>query len=291
MSNITIAETMTAMRDALLDPSGERYKDAELLGAINTAGRQLNPIVLRIDPRVLRRTWDISYVTSTSTYAIPSRAGRILAVTRLATDGSIDYDMLPLQADELAGEARQAREDWYLLGDGTIQIDATPSASQTTAVRIHYAPGWVPVHTGFASAGASGTITLATNATLGTVLTADDVYVGGRIRLTNNLPAGVLGLERTITDSTTAKVCTVDTAWSTTPTTATSYEIEMNLPDLAQQALIWSACRILAAIKDKENFEYFDGERREAINAMTAALNTYLPRDTGGASPKVGMLQ
>ncbi len=291
MSSMTIAETMTAMRDALQDPSGERYKDADLLSGINTAGRDLNPIVLRIEPRILRRTFDISYVSATSTYALPPRIGRVLGVTRLTSNGEIDYDMLPVQPDELSGEARQVREDWYLIGEGTIQIDATPGASQATAVRIHYAPCWTPVHTGFAAGGAASTITLATNPLLGTVMTADDGYIASRIRLTNNLPAGVIGLERTVTDSTTAKVCTVESAWGTTPTTATSYEIVIDLPDVAQQALIWSACRAIAALKDKENAAYFDGEKRTAVNAMIAALNTFLPRDTGGASPRVGMLQ
>ncbi len=283
MGSWTVTETITAVREALIDPSpGDRYKDADILAGINTAGRQLNPIILRLEPRVLRRTVDISYVASTAAYSIPVRIGKLLAVERMTATGYPDYNMLPIQADELFGYSRAGRGDFYLLGQNTITIDPTPTTTQTSAIRIHYAPTFLPVHTGTAQGGAATSITFAATATLGTVSTTDDVYIGSTVRGTNNSPTGVLGQEGTVTDYVgSTKVATVGAAWTTNPTSATTYEVVLEIPDGAQDALIFMACEAIAALRDTDKVDYFAAKKREAVNAMTAALNTYMPGDTG----------
>jgi len=292
MGTWTVAETLTAMRDNLLDPTAERYTDAVLLGAVNTAGREINPLILRVRPNLLRRTVDINFVANTATYSIPTRVGKILALQRMTSTGYSDYDMLPLEADELTGYSRAARADWYILGENSITIDRTPTTAQTSAIRIHYAPSYVAVHTGIVGGGTTTTLTMATNPLLGTILSGDDVYIGARVRLTNNLPAGVLGLEGTVTDSVAStKVLTTTPAWSTTPTTATTYEIEIDVPDLGMPALVWSACYHVAATRAPESAAYFAAEKTKAINALNASMNDYLPKDSGGRRPIPGIVK
>jgi len=68
---------------------------------------------------------------------------------------------------------------------------------------------------------ATNTITLSTASS-----TTDDYYNGAVIEITNNSPAGVLGLSKLITDYTgSTKLAILDSAWSTSPSNASTYHV------------------------------------------------------------------
>jgi len=103
-----------------------------------------------------------------------------------------------------------APADTVIISDAKVVLVST--ASETLG---GYVDG---TNTGTATGGTSSTITLSTASTTSAV---DDYYNGGIIELTNNSPAGTLGLSKIVTDYVgSTKVATVDSVWATYPVSA-----------------------------------------------------------------------
>lgn len=99
-------------------------------------------------------------------------------------------------------------------------VKSATSGMKTTPLILY--PRRFPVlRTGTAQAGAATTITLDANASA-----VDDFYNGCYVNITNNSPANAQGQARRITDYVgSTKVATVEAAWGTNPSSASTFEI------------------------------------------------------------------
>jgi len=99
-------------------------------------------------------------------------------------------------------------------------VKTSTTGAKTTALSIR--PRRLPaLETGTAQAGAASTITLASGASA-----ADNFYNGLFVGITNNSPAGAqYQLRRIISYVGSTRVATVDSAWGTNPSSASTYEI------------------------------------------------------------------
>jgi hypothetical protein len=101
-----------------------------------------------------------------------------------------------------------------------IIVKTSTSGAKTTPLVLY--PKRLPVvRTGTAQAGANTTITLDSGASA-----IDDFYNGCYVNITNNSPSNALGQARRITDYVgSTKVATVEAAWGTNPSSASTFEI------------------------------------------------------------------
>lgn len=115
-----------------------------------------------------------------------------------------------------------------------IIVKSATAGAKTTTMVIH--PMRLPVlRTGTAQAGAASTITLDSGASA-----VDDFYVGCLVNITNNSPANVQGMCRKIIDYVgSTKVATVESAWGTNPSSASTFEI-LAPPEAQGQGSIWA---------------------------------------------------
>src|SRR3990172_7211348 len=102
----------------------------------------------------------------------------------------------------------------------SVIVKSATAGAKTTTLALY--PKRLPViRTGTAQAGAATTITLDSGASA-----VDDYYVGCYVNCTNDTPANVLGQARLITDYVgSTKVATVEAAWGTNPSSASTFEI------------------------------------------------------------------
>lgn len=99
-------------------------------------------------------------------------------------------------------------------------VKSATSGMKTTPL-ILYPRRFPVVRTGTAQAGAATTITLDSGASA-----KDDFYNGCYVNITNNSPANAQGQARRITDYVgSTKVATVEAAWGTNPSSASTFEI------------------------------------------------------------------
>jgi hypothetical protein len=126
--------------------------------------------------------------------------------TEIATSSGVYY------IDLVAGE---------LDAKSTAGIVKTGTAGAKTTTFVLYPKRLPVIRTGTAQAGAGSTITLDSGAS-----PVDDFYNGCYVNCTNNSPANVQGQARRITDYVgSTKVATVEAAWGTNPSSATTFEI------------------------------------------------------------------
>lgn len=103
----------------------------------------------------------------------------------------------------------------------TAIIVKTSSAGAKTTPIVLYPRRLPVVRTGTAQAGGASTITLDSGASA-----SDNHYTGCYVNITNNSPANAQGQRRTITGYVgSTKVATVDAAWGTNPSSASTFEI------------------------------------------------------------------
>ena len=103
----------------------------------------------------------------------------------------------------------------------TAIIVKTATAGAKTTPIVLYPRRLGQVKTGTAQAGAATTITLSSDSVI-----LDDYYVGCYVNITNDSPANVLGQARLITDYVgSTRVATVEAAWGTNPSVASTFEI------------------------------------------------------------------
>jgi hypothetical protein len=126
--------------------------------------------------------------------------------TEIATSSGVYY--LDLVAGELDTKS-------------TAAIVKTATAGAKTTILTIYPKRLPVIRTGTAQAGAGSTITLDSGASA-----VDDFYNGCYVNCTNNSPSNVQGQARRITDYVgSTKVATVEAAWGTNPSSATTFEI------------------------------------------------------------------
>jgi hypothetical protein len=126
--------------------------------------------------------------------------------TEIATSSGMYY--LDLVAGELDNKC------------AAVIVKTSTSNAKTTHLVLH--PRRFPVlRTGTAQAGAATTITLDASAS-----SVDDFYNGMYVNITNDSPSNVQGQARRITDYVgSTKVATVESAWGTNPSSASTFEI------------------------------------------------------------------
>ena len=131
---------------------------------------------------------------------------------------------------DLTGAEMEAKKLAVIVKTSTAGAKTTPITLYPR--RIHV------METGTAQAGAAGTITLASGASAD-----DDFYNGMYVVITNNSPAGVDNQARRIIDYVgSTKVATLDSNWGTNPSSATTYEIQVeNKVDVA----MWAGAKVV----------------------------------------------
>lgn len=134
--------------------------------------------------------------------------------TEIATSSGMYY--LDLTADEMTAKTVA----------GLVQTST--SGAKTTPFALN--PARLPViRTGTAQAGGNTSITLDSGASA-----KDDEYNGCYVNCTNNTPTNALGQARKIIDyNGTTKVATIEAAWGTNPSSATTFEILQTAESLA----------------------------------------------------------
>jgi len=158
--------------------------------------------------------------------------------TELATSSGMYY------LDLIAGE---------LDTKSTAIIVKTSTSGAKTTPMVLYPKRLPALRTGTAQAGAATTITLNSEASA-----IDDFYNGLIVNITNNSPANAQGQARVITDYVgSTKVATVEAAWGTNPSSASTFEI---LVPEGQDIKGWAG----AAVLDPNT----GGEPRVRVNSM-----------------------
>ena len=100
-------------------------------------------------------------------------------------------------------------------------IVKTSSSGAKTTPMVIYPVQMAQLRTGTAQAGAATTITLDSGAS-----GVDNFYAGCYVNITNNSPANALGQARLITSYVgSTKVATVEAAWGTNPSSASTFEV------------------------------------------------------------------
>lgn len=113
-------------------------------------------------------------------------------------------------------------------------IVKSATAGMKTTPLILYPRRFPVLRTGTAQAGAATTITLDSSASA-----KDDFYNGCYVNITNNSPANALGQARRITDYVgSTKVATVEAAWGTNPSSASTFEVLLT-DDLGGDNKLW----------------------------------------------------
>jgi hypothetical protein len=103
----------------------------------------------------------------------------------------------------------------------TTAIVKTATAGAKTSPLILYPKRLPVIRTGTAQAGSGSTITLDSGASA-----LDDFYNGCYVNITNNSPSNAQGQARRITDYVgSTRVATVEAAWGTNPSSASTFEI------------------------------------------------------------------
>jgi len=101
-----------------------------------------------------------------------------------------------------------------------IIVKTTTTGAKTTPI-VLYPQRFPVIRTGTAQAGGATSITLDSGASA-----VDDYYNGCYVNITNDLPVNALGQARRITDYVgVTKVATVEAAWGTNPSSASTFEI------------------------------------------------------------------
>ena len=131
---------------------------------------------------------------------------------------------------DLTGAEMEAKKLAVIVKTATAGAKTTPITLYPRRMHV--------METGTAQAGAAGTITLASGASAD-----DDFYNGMYVVITNNSPAGVDNQARRIIDYVgSTKVATLDSNWGTNPSSATTYEIQVeNKVDVA----MWGGARVV----------------------------------------------
>lgn len=121
-------------------------------------------------------------------------------------------------------------------------VKTSTTGAKTTVITLY--PKRLPViRTGTAQAGAGTTITLDSGASA-----TDDFYIGCMVNITNNSPANAQGQCRRIIDYVgSTKVATVDAAWGTNPSSASTFEI------LLREETAWVKAWAGAPVADPTN--------------------------------------
>lgn len=116
----------------------------------------------------------------------------------------------------------------------TVIVKTGTAGAKTTPITLH--PVRLPVlRTGTAQAGAGTTITLDAGAPA-----IDDYYNGCYVNITNNSPANALGQARLIIDYVgSTRVATVQAAWGTNPSSASTFEI-LQAPGVSVNVASWA---------------------------------------------------
>ena len=137
-------------------------------------------------------------------------------LTEIETDSGVYY--LDLTAAEMTA-------------DVVAVICKTATAGTKTTSIVLYPQRLAVICTGTASAGAEGSITLASPSE---DRNFNDYYNGMFVQATNNDPAGIQGQTRVITDyAEVTRIATVAPNWATTPTSATTYTVLGPTPGVA----------------------------------------------------------
>lgn len=116
-------------------------------------------------------------------------------------------------------------------------IVKTSTVGAKTTPMVIYPKRLTVLRTGTAQAGAGSTITLDSGASA-----IDNFYLGCYVNCTNNSPANAIGQARRITGYVgSTKVATVEAAWGTNPSSATTFEILM--PEMSGVAM-WAGSAV-----------------------------------------------
>lgn len=145
----------------------------------------------------------------------------------------------------------------------TVIVKTATSGAKTTTLTLY--PRRLPViRTGTAQAGGASTITLDSSASA-----IDNFYVGCYVNITNNSPANALGQARMITGYVgSTKVATVQSAWGTNPSSASTFEIL--LPGYTTSTTAWAGTQVtdpIAVGQPAVDVKYISNDSTAADNA------------------------
>jgi hypothetical protein len=196
--------------------------------------------IAKEDPSFWVKTADITFVADQATYDLPlnARLGTkiIFAENR---DNPIGAEVPWSELGEYpnfnaSGVINLVSGMHFTLRGGQVQVFPTPTTAKTDAVRMWYTPSFGNMIQGTASAGGGSTLTLFTteaNYSLnhGWKDVRDDYYNAMEIVITGGTGSGQT---RTISDYVgSTSVLTVDTAWTTTPDSTSTFAILCPVPE------------------------------------------------------------
>lgn len=121
-----------------------------------------------------------------------------------------------------------------------------PNKTNSATIRVWYVRRPTGLFYGTVAAGSSTTVTFPATPTAGEVIQEDDYY--------NGMSVYVGGQTREITDYVgSTRVATVDSAWSTTPTTSDTVELISPLPSRLHKLIVHTAVRMIKVGLDEDD--------------------------------------
>ncbi|HOX21858.1 MAG TPA: hypothetical protein PLL10_00210 [Elusimicrobiales bacterium] len=222
------------------EPDTDNFTDAEIVQACNLEFADLADEFRTLGQNYFAKTWVAPIVTTAVEYWMPFDAATIRSVEYLessAVSGTAPFYIVN-------PEKGSSELDGYTINGQRLVFD-TPVTS-AGYIRVNYWQDAPPLHDGQAQAGATSSITLATTAVNGSVLTQDNCYYGLAIYLYGGTGAGQ---RRWITQYNGAtKVASIDSAWATTPDVTTEYSLEAPFGDSFQEMIALGAVMRLKGI-------------------------------------------
>jgi len=239
-----------------LDSGSGYLTDARILTALNDAQADLQADILRLDRGWFLAEYEFDTVAGQTDYALPTNCRTVKRLEPVVSTGTRFANPRPLEF---------GREVEFF-GDSLRLID---EPIRVASYKLTYMQRLPAMSYGTAAAATSATLTLAATPTLGNTSPVDDYYNDALILTTAGTGSGQL---RRMTDYTgDQRQAVVDSAWTTTPDTTTTYEVLSGLDEDEMETLVLGAmAKLMADDGDFETWQrQFGSEYAHGLEILT----------------------
>jgi len=223
----TLQELITDIRDELHEPTESEFSDEHIVRAVNSRIEELVKLIVKEDENYFEFFVENLDMTI-NTRGLSLEAYPFYRISRVERTDLSANKPIPLQ---IVSYKNRYEYEAGMLFDSTypkvsirnkyLEFIPIPSATVADCIKVYGMRTPFKLHYGTAQAGAATTITLATSATKGSVETTNDYYKYCWLKITSGTGAGQIRQVSSYVGST--KVATVDTAWTTNPSTDSVY--------------------------------------------------------------------
>lgn len=274
----TLEEMVGAVRYYLDEPTEGFWKDLEIVQRLSDSSKRVARIVSKQDPTFFVATTNISFVANQALYDLPRNArppSKWDHAVKNNASGDIEAFVFDMRLrDHVIG-------DQLVVGNNSLafsisyqgpqlRISPIPTAALSSAITLFYIPVFGNLHAGTVNAATSTTITFPATPTwkdqIGVSITDDD-YIGMEVVITSGTG---IGERKKITDYTggSTRQATVESAWTSTPDTDSTYSIVSPIPDDFHDVVCLDAAVALAGKSPRRRMQQWTALLKDRQDEM-----------------------